>query len=60
MIDKPLSYQPGSFPETHCMKCQGGFLQTMTDGQITLLCLVNRQPVPPKLARCNKFEEAEV
>ena len=51
---------PCDFRETHCMKCQGGFVRTTTKGATVMMCLVDREPVLANIASCNKFKPNEI
>jgi len=47
---------PRPFYETHCMKCQAGWVTATTENPLVVVCLLNREPVPEDITSCNKFE----
>ena len=50
----------GNFRETHCMKCQAGFVRTTSMGATVVMCLVDREPVLVNIASCNKYKPDEI
>ena len=57
MLDTtPPPMSPKGFAQTHCMKCQAGFVRTSTEGQTFLMCLLDRETVFQTIASCNKFK----
>ena len=55
----PEPGKPASFCETHCMKCQAGWVRKM-DRSTVIICLLDREPVPGHLTACNKFQAEQV
>ena len=44
---------------THCMTCAAGWTRTGEKGEVAIFCLLNREPVWPQLAHCDRFEARE-
>ena len=57
MSENPQPQKFQSFRETHCMRCQAGFVRTIEGEPTSLICLINREPVPKHITFCNKFKQ---
>ena len=60
MRNNPPPQKFESFRETHCMKCQAGFVRKITDRPTMLICLIDREPVPTHIESCNKFKGVDI
>jgi hypothetical protein len=47
------------FAMTHCRRCVAGWTRTIESGALAVVCLLDREPVPPNLTSCNRYELRE-
>ena len=45
-----------SYVRTHCMTCAAGWTRLDKDGRPFVVCLLNREPIMPEIAHCNRYE----
>ncbi|MBF0562781.1 MAG: hypothetical protein HQL37_12345 [Alphaproteobacteria bacterium] len=49
---RPLS----PYVMTHCTTCLAGWTRKDQSGQVAIVCLLDREPVWPEMAACDRFE----
>ena len=50
---------PSEFAQSHCMKSEAGWTRRSKHGAYLVLCLLDRDPVLPEMAACDRFERKE-
>jgi hypothetical protein len=46
---------PTGFAASHCMNCKAGWTRSKEDSAL-IICLLDRQPIPPNLTACDRYE----
>ena len=44
---------------THCTTCLAGWTRKDDDGQVVIVCLLDREPVWPEMTTCDRFESKD-
>ena len=55
----PAWRKPSAFAESHCIKCAGGWTRKSKDGNLLIVCLLDRDPVLMDMVDCDRFEPKE-
>jgi hypothetical protein len=57
----PIACSPeaSDFALTHCMRCEAGWTRILANGTKTIVCLLDREPVLPNMAHCDRYELRE-
>ncbi len=50
---------PSAFTESHCMKCEAGWVRRNKGGNYLIVCLLDRDPVLPETIHCDRFDPRE-
>ena len=50
---------PSEFAQSHCMNCAAGWTRRSKNGSYLIVCLLDRDPVLPEMASCDRFERKE-
>ena len=58
-INKRLWRKLSGYAASHCTKCEAGFTRTSPSGDVIIVCLLDREPVPTDMANCDRYEARE-
>lgn len=50
---------PSAFAESHCMKCEAGWVRRNKSGACLVICLLDRDPVLADMVQCDRFDPRE-
>jgi hypothetical protein len=55
--DSSESFSP--YVMTHCTTCAAGWTRKADHGETVIFCLLDREPVWPEMAECDRYESRE-
>ena len=57
--DQTCLIEASDFAMTHCRRCAAGWTRTTANGAMAIFCLLDREPVPPNVTSCDRYELRE-